>query len=119
MVWLLVYNPKLKDLTPPPIILYHYNNTTYNKYLDLSTNFLATSIKSGKTISLHMDGADDLSAAVAMDIFFGYLKAVIRDNEVTITKNEQEFDNTVAWRIIAQMLKKSNSDYAKERCYNW
>jgi glucosamine-6-phosphate deaminase len=29
--------------------------------------------------------------------------------KVTITKNEQEFDTTAAWRIIAQMLEKSNS----------
>ena len=29
--------------------------------------------------------------------------------KVTITKNEQEFDTTAAWRIIAQMLEKSKS----------
>ena len=29
--------------------------------------------------------------------------------KVTITKNEQEFDTTAAWRIIAQMLEKSSS----------
>ncbi|MES1217960.1 MAG: glucosamine-6-phosphate deaminase, partial [Bacteroidota bacterium] len=26
--------------------------------------------------------------------------------KITITKNEQEFDQTAAWRIIAQMLEK-------------
>jgi glucosamine-6-phosphate deaminase len=29
--------------------------------------------------------------------------------KITITKDEQEFDTTAAWRIIAQMLQKSNS----------
>jgi glucosamine-6-phosphate deaminase len=29
--------------------------------------------------------------------------------KITITKNEQEFDQTAAWRIIAQMLQKPNS----------
>ncbi|HVW95345.1 MAG TPA: 6-phosphogluconolactonase [Mucilaginibacter sp.] len=29
--------------------------------------------------------------------------------KITITKNEQEFDTTAAWRIIAQMLEKRNS----------
>jgi len=29
--------------------------------------------------------------------------------KITITKNEQEFDTTAAWRIISQMLQKPNA----------
>jgi glucosamine-6-phosphate deaminase len=39
-------------------------------------------------------------------------KQLIRKNskmKITITKNENEFDITAAWRIIAQMLEKQNS----------